>query len=75
MIVGNWATPQTVTYLVNYYSDATFPPPTPSPSPTLTPAVPEFSLLAVIPLIVGLFVVAVVVKHRKTSNLRYGGTA
>jgi hypothetical protein len=28
---GNWATPQTVTYLVNFYPDY---PPTPSPSPT-----------------------------------------
>ena len=32
---GNWATPQTVTYLVNYYPDST---PPPKPTPTLPTA-------------------------------------
>ena len=35
---GNWATPQNVTFRVAYYSDATYPPTTPSPFPTVTVA-------------------------------------
>jgi hypothetical protein len=39
------------------------------PTPLPTSPIPELSLLAVIPLIVGLFVVAVVLRHRKTAKL------
>ena len=34
--IGNWATPQTIVYLVNVYPDYT---PTPSPSPTRQPTI------------------------------------
>jgi hypothetical protein len=37
----------------------------PSPSPT----VPEFSWLAILPLLLSMFAVAVIVRHRKTANL------
>ena len=43
--------------------------PTQSLNPSPTPTVPEISWLAIIPLIVGLFSVAVVLRHRKTANL------
>jgi hypothetical protein len=36
---------------------------------TPTPSVPEFSLLVVIPLIVGVFSVAVIIRHRKSASL------
>ena len=36
---------------------------------TPTPAVPEFSLLVVIPLIVGILSVVVILRHRKTTSL------
>lgn len=39
-----------------------------SPNPTSTPAVPEFYWLAVIPLVIGMFFVAVLLRHRKTTN-------
>ena len=38
----------------------------PTPNPTPTPTVPEFSSLVVIPLIFGVFAIAVIVGHRKT---------
>jgi autotransporter-associated beta strand protein len=40
---GNWATPQTVTYLVEYYSDATSAAPVTSPTPS--PSVPPHASL------------------------------
>jgi hypothetical protein len=41
-----------------------------SPTPTQTPAVPEFpSLLIIVPLLLSVFSVAVIVRHRKTANL------
>jgi N-acetylneuraminic acid mutarotase len=39
--------------------------PSSSPNPTPTPTVPELSLLVVIPLIVGIFTIAVIPMHRK----------
>jgi hypothetical protein len=48
----------------------TLPSPTsPTITPTSTPAVPELSSLAVIPLIFGVFSIAVILRHRKTVNL------
>lgn len=38
-------------------------------TPTSTAAVPEFPSLAVIPLIVALFFVAIMIRHRKNTNL------
>jgi hypothetical protein len=37
----------------------------PKPNPTPTPTVPEFSLLVVIPLIIGVFAIVVIFRHRK----------
>ncbi len=48
------------------------PSPTTIPTPTATPAVPEFSLLAVIPLLIGMLSVAVILGHRKTAKLCKG---
>jgi len=53
-------------------------PPTPAPTskanqtttPTETQTVPEFTALAILPLFLSLFFVAVIVRHRKTANLR-----
>jgi YVTN family beta-propeller protein len=39
--------------------------PTLSPTPTLTPAVPELSWLAIVPLLLSVFSVAVILRHRK----------
>lgn len=41
----------------------------PLPSPTSTPTVPELSWLSILPLLVSVFSVAVIVRHRKTANL------
>ncbi len=38
-------------------------------TPTPTPTVPEFSWLALLPLLLAVFSVAVILKHRKTTNL------
>jgi len=49
--------------------------PTPTPTPTATPiststpTVPELSWLVIVPLLLSVFSVAVVLRHRKTSNL------
>lgn len=40
----------------------------PSPTPTLTPAVPELSAIISLPLLLSVFSVAVIVRHRKTAN-------
>jgi parallel beta-helix repeat protein len=51
-----------------------FPASNPSPSPTLTPTppasptVPEFSWLTIISLLLSVFAVVVIMRHRKTSN-------
>lgn len=48
----------------------TLPSPTlPTITPTSTPAVPELSSLAVIPLIFGVFSIAVILRHRKPTSL------
>ena len=43
--------------------------PRPSSTPSSTSAVPELSLLVIVPLLLFLFFVAVIVRHRKTGNL------
>lgn len=58
---SGWSNTQTVT----------LPPKTPiTPSPIPTPTVPEISWLAIVPLLVGLLFVAVMLRHRKTLNLK-----
>jgi hypothetical protein len=47
----------------------------PASSSSPTPAVPELSWLIIVPLLLSVFSVAVIVRHRKTANLRYRGTA
>lgn len=61
---GNWAIPQTVTYTVYFYPD-TYPAPS---SATPTPTIPELSWLVIVPLLLLVFSVALVVRHRKTAN-------
>jgi hypothetical protein len=43
---------------------------TPSSTPTITPTVPEFSAMILLPLLLSLFSFAVLVRHRKTANLK-----
>ncbi len=54
---GNWAVPQTVTYLVNFYPDYT---PAPSPSPTI----PEFSGWIIMPLLIVIGLLVYLAKHK-----------
>ena len=64
--------------LPNPNATTSTPTPTSSPTSTLitpstqspTPTVPELSWLAVIPLIVGVLSIAVIIRHRKTANLK-----
>ncbi len=49
--------------------------PTSSSTPNSTATVPELSWLVIVPLLLSVFSVALVVRHRKTANLRYRGTA
>ena len=55
---GSWATPQTITYLVNFYPDTA---PTPSPSPTLQPTAPNTPKGSVVNIVLGLIVALVVI--------------
>jgi hypothetical protein len=69
---GNWAIPQTVTYLANFYPDTTSAPSptsttTTQSTPSPTPSVPEFPCLAILPLLLSLFSVALVIRHRKAK--------
>lgn len=65
--VSDWSPIQTVT--VPDFSAVTV-----SPTPTLTPTssstVPELSWLAIIPLFLSIFVAVVMLRHRKTANLK-----
>ena len=45
------------------------PTPTPSQTPTATPAIPEFSWLAILPLFVSVLFISLMLRHRKTNNL------
>jgi hypothetical protein len=59
---SDWSPTQTVTIPASNVS--TNPTVTPSPTPT----VPEFSWLAILPLCVSVFLVAVYFKHRRTNH-------
>lgn len=63
---GNWAIPQTVTYTAYFYADSYYAPSSvpASASSTPTPAVPELSGLASVPLLLSMFSVAVLLRHR-----------
>lgn len=43
----------------------------PSPTPASTPAVPELSWLVIVPLLLSLFAVVLVLRYRKTADLRH----
>ena len=45
----------------------------PSATPIPTHSVPEFSALVVLPLFLSMLLIAVILRHRKTANLRYRG--
>ena len=57
---GIWATPQTIIYLVSLRADTT--------SAPKTPSVPEFSWLAILPMLIVMFSVVVILRHRKTIS-------
>lgn len=59
---SGWSNTQTVT--IPEASTST----SPSPNPTPTYTVPEFSLLVVIPLIFGVFAIAMILRHKKTTS-------
>jgi len=64
MFVGSqsdWSPTQTLTI------PESNPSPTATPSPS--PSVPEFSWLVIVPLLLALFSVALIIRHRKTANL------
>jgi hypothetical protein len=56
-VTSDWSNTQTITIPASLSS--------PSPSPT----VPEFSWLGILPLIISLFSIAILFRHRKTDNL------
>ncbi len=66
---SDWSNTQTLT--VNYNSNSTAsnaslnPTLSPSPEPTSTPSVPEFPMLAILPLFVSVLGGAVLIRHRK----------
>jgi hypothetical protein len=62
---GNWATPQTVTYLVTFYSDATGMPPSPSAPDAVIPSL----TIAVGALAVVIAALLLYRRHRKTAKI------
>ena len=70
---SGWSSTQTITIPTGYTSNPT---PTPThtktvqPPPTISPTVPEFSWLAILPLLLSIFAIVVVLRHRKTANLK-----
>jgi len=69
IIIGSasdWSNTQTITISDGSVSTATSPTISLTPSPT----VPEFSWLAIVPLLLSVFTVAVMVRHQKTSNFK-----
>jgi len=63
---SGWSNTQTIT--ISASSTSSSPTPTLSPTATPTPTVLELSWLAVIPLLLSVFSVAVIVRHRKTIS-------
>ena len=68
---SDWSSTQTIT--IGETSATSSPNPTQSPtntpSPTPTPSIPEFSWLAILPLMIAILSAAVILRHRKTANL------
>jgi hypothetical protein len=71
---SDWGNTQTITLTNGSFSASTSPNSTSTslpnygPTSSPTPAVPELSWLAIVPLLLSLFFVAVVIRHRKTAN-------
>jgi hypothetical protein len=65
--VSEWSAVQTVT--VPDFSLFASSSPKPTPSPTST--VPEFSWLAIIPLLISMLLIVGKIKHRKIANLNH----
>jgi hypothetical protein len=69
---SGWSTTQTITIPASSTSSTptpTIPNSGPTSSPTLTPTVPEFSWLAILPLLASMFAVALFVKQRNVKKL------
>jgi len=69
---SDWSNPQTVTLLANSTPTTTTtnsPSPKQTTTPTLSPSIPELSWLAIVPLLLFLFSVAVMIRHRKPLTL------
>jgi hypothetical protein len=62
---SGWSNTQTLTVGVD--NSAT--PNTSQTNPDITPTVPEFSWLAIVPLLLSIFAVAVIIRHQKTAKL------
>jgi hypothetical protein len=67
---SDWSNTQTITLADGSVPTSASPNPTPTSTqnPTPTPTVPELSWLVVVPLIVGVFAIAVILRHRKTIS-------
>lgn len=61
---SGWSSTQTINLADGSVSNSN------APNPTPTPTVPELSWLAIVPLLLSLFSVAIVLRHRKTANLK-----
>jgi hypothetical protein len=67
---GNWAIPQRVTYLVNFYPD--YPPtPSPSPSPIIepSPSIPESPTWIILPIVIMGILLTIVFAKRKMGKM------
>jgi hypothetical protein len=64
---SDWSPVQTITIPENLTSPSQS---SPSPTPTPSPTVPELSWLVIVPLLLSVFAVALVLRHRKTANLK-----
>jgi hypothetical protein len=67
-ITSGWSNTQTINLAEGSVSISTSPTPTSSPTSTTAPSVPEFSWLAILPLLLAMLSIAVIVRHRKTAN-------
>ena len=67
---SDWSSTQTITIPTSSISPSPNPTSSPTQTPSPTPTVPELSWLVIVPLLLSVFAVAVVVRHRKTSKLK-----
>jgi hypothetical protein len=67
--ISDWTPTLTITLIDGATSSSINTSPTPTQSPVPTPTVPELSWSAIVPMLLSLFSVALVVKHRKSPRL------